>query len=71
MSKPIIATIGLFIGVAYWNDWQNGLYYVTDEKIYSIQQILNNMLKNIEYLSKMRLPWQNPHRLQVRCRRLQ
>ena len=52
MSKPIIATIGLFIGVAYWNDWQNGLYYVTDEKLYSIQQILNNMLKNIEYLTK-------------------
>lgn len=52
MSKPIIATIGLFIGVGYWNDWMNGLYYVTDEKLYSIQQILNNMLKNIEYLSK-------------------
>lgn len=52
ISKPILATIGLFIGVAYWNDWQNGLYYVTDERIYSIQQILNNMLKNIEYLSK-------------------
>lgn len=52
MSKPILATIGLFIGVGYWNDWQNGLYYVTEEKIYSIQQILNNMLKNIEYLSK-------------------
>ena len=52
MSKPILATIGLFIGVGYWNDWQNGLYYVTEEKICSIQQILNNMLKNIEYLSK-------------------
>ncbi|HHV12710.1 MAG TPA: carbohydrate ABC transporter permease [Clostridiales bacterium] len=52
LAKPIIATIGLFIGVAYWNDWQNGLYYVTDDKLYSIQQILNNMLKNIEYLSK-------------------
>ncbi|MDO4284774.1 MAG: carbohydrate ABC transporter permease [Eubacteriales bacterium] len=52
MSKPIIATIGLFIGVAYWNDWMNGLYYITDEELYSIQQILNNMLKNIEYLSK-------------------
>lgn len=71
MSKPIIATIGLFIGVAYWNDWQNGLYYVTDEKIYSIQQILNNMLKNIEYLSKNATSVANPHRLQVRCRRLQ
>jgi putative aldouronate transport system permease protein len=52
VSKPIIATIGLFIGVAYWNDWQNGLYYVTDEKLYSIQQILNNMLRNIQYLSQ-------------------
>ncbi len=52
LSKPIIATIGLFIGVAYWNDWQNGLYYVTNVELYSIQQILNNMLKNIEYLSK-------------------
>lgn len=52
MAKPIIATVGLFIGVAYWNDWTNGLYYVTDAKLYSVQQILNNMLKNIEYLSQ-------------------
>lgn len=52
LSKPIITTIGLFIGLAYWNDWMNGLYYVTDVRLYSIQQILNNMLKNIEYLTK-------------------
>ena len=52
ISKPIIATMALFIGVSYWNDWMNGLYYVTDEKLYSIQQILNNMLKNIQYLSQ-------------------
>lgn len=51
LAKPIIATIGLFIGVGYWNDWTNGLYYVTDTKLYSIQQLLNNMMKNIEYLS--------------------
>ena len=46
-----MATVGLFIGVAYWNDWTNGLYYVTDAKLFSVQQMLNNMLKNIEYLS--------------------
>jgi len=46
-----VATVGLFIGVAYWNDWTNGLYYVTDAKLFSVQQMLNNMLKNIEYLS--------------------
>ena len=52
LSKPIIATVGLFIGVAYWNDWMNGLYYVTDSKLFSIQQLLTNMMKNIQYLSE-------------------
>lgn len=51
LSKPIAVVIGMFIGVGYWNDWTNGLYYVTDNSLYSIQQLLNNMLKNIEYLS--------------------
>lgn len=50
LSKPIAVVIGMFIGVGYWNDWTNGLYYVTDNSLYSIQQLLNNMLKNIEYL---------------------
>ena len=52
MCKPIIATIGLFVGLGYWNDWTNGLYYVTESELFSIQQLLNNMIKNIEYLSK-------------------
>lgn len=51
LSKPIAVVIGMFIGVGYWNDWTNGLYYVTDNSLYSIQQLLNNMLKNIEFLS--------------------
>ena len=52
LCKPIIATIGLFIGLGYWNDWMNGLYYITDAKLFSVQQLLNNMIKNIEFLSK-------------------
>lgn len=52
IAKPIEATAGLFIGLAYWNDWMNGLYYVTDSKLFSIQQLLNNMIRSIEYLSK-------------------
>ena len=30
ISKPILATIGLLVGVGYWNDWYNGLLFVTD-----------------------------------------
>lgn len=51
LSKPMIATIGLMIGLRYWNDWTNSLYYVTDESLYSIQAILNTIISNIQFLS--------------------
>lgn len=48
MATPIIATIALMQGLAYWNDWTNGLYYVTDKNLYSIQQLLNQMISDIK-----------------------
>ena len=52
LSKSIFVTIGIFAGLNYWNDWMNGLYYITDQSKYSIQQLLNVMVKNITYLSQ-------------------
>lgn len=52
LGKPIFVTIGVFSGLNYWNDWTNGLYYISDQSKYSIQQVLNVMVKNIEYLTK-------------------
>jgi putative aldouronate transport system permease protein len=51
ISLPILATVGLFSGLAYWNDWQNGLYYVTESKLYSIQFLLNKMIQDVQFLS--------------------
>lgn len=51
LSKPILATVGLLTAVGYWNDWTNGLYYITDHKLYSVQQLLDQMNKSIKYLS--------------------
>lgn len=51
LSTPIVATVGLLTAVGYWNDWNNGLYYITEEKLYSIQQLLNKMNENINFLS--------------------
>ena len=48
-----MATIGLMVGIAYWNDWINGLYYVSDAKLYSLQQLLNNILRNIQALGSL------------------
>lgn len=52
LGKPIFVTVGVFSGLNYWNDWTNGLYYISDQSKYSIQQVLNVMVKNIEYLTK-------------------
>ena len=51
LSKPILATVGLLMGIAYWNDWQNGLYYLNDAALYSIQNILNRINENISFLA--------------------
>ena len=51
LSKPILATVGLLMGIAYWNDWQNGLYYLNDTKLYSIQNILNRINVNISFIA--------------------
>ncbi len=50
LAKPITASVGLMIGISYWNDWMNGLYYVTDSNLYSVQQILNRMLADARFL---------------------
>ena len=51
LSAPILATIGLMSAVTYWNDWNNGLYYITESNLYSIQQLLNEMNNNINFLA--------------------
>lgn len=50
LAKPTVATIGLFTGITYWNDWTNGLYYINNEKLYSIQQLLMKIMNNIQAL---------------------
>lgn len=47
LSKPILATIGLMLALAYWNNWTNGLYYLDDTSLYSIQNVLNAINNNI------------------------
>lgn len=51
LSLPILATIGLFQIIHYWNDWFNSLIYITDSKLYSLQYLLNKILLNIQFLS--------------------
>ncbi len=51
LSKPMISTVALFSALAYWNDWINGIYYLTRRKdLYTIQNVLNSMMNNVQFL---------------------
>jgi putative aldouronate transport system permease protein len=53
LGKPIIATVGMFCGIAYWNDWYNGMIYLTDYRLFSLQNLLYRMLCDMQYLSSV------------------
>ena len=53
LSKPILATVGLMVGIGYWNDWINGQYYITDPKLYSLQVMLTKIMQNLQLLVNM------------------
>ena len=48
MAKPALATVGLFMALAYWNDWYNAMLYVNDESMYPLQYFLYQKVNNIE-----------------------
>ncbi|GFI46375.1 L-arabinose transport system permease protein AraQ [Lachnospiraceae bacterium] len=52
ISQPVLATIGLFLCFAYWNDWYQSMLYIEDSKLYSLQALLNTILTNIQMLAK-------------------
>lgn len=44
MSKPILATVGLWLAVGHWNSWYNVLLYITDEQKFTLQIVLRRIL---------------------------
>lgn len=52
ISKPVLATIGLFLAFGYWNDWFQAKLYISNDSLYSLQAMLDQMQNNLEYLTK-------------------
>ncbi len=53
LSKPILSTIALMGGIAYWNDWMNSMYYIDNKELYSIQAWLNAVNNSISVLASL------------------
>ena len=52
ISLPVLATIGLFLCFAYWNDWFQSMLYINNQDLYSLQALLNNLMSNVDALAK-------------------
>lgn len=51
ISKPVMATIGMFAAFGYWNDWFQASLYLDDKKLQTLQSMLNKVQESIEYLA--------------------
>ena len=50
LSKPVIATISMFTILAKWNDWNTSLIYIENTKLYTLQYLLQRLLREIQFL---------------------
>ena len=52
LSKPGLATIGMFTTIAYWIDWFLGMLYIIDQKKYPVQTLLWSMQNSLEFMKQ-------------------
>jgi putative aldouronate transport system permease protein len=44
LSRAVIAVVGLFYAVGYWNVWFNALLYIDDNSKFPIQRVLQSFI---------------------------
>ena len=52
LSKPVLATVALFVFLGKWNDWNTSLLYINKEELYSLQYLLQRIMRNIQMLQE-------------------
>lgn len=50
LMKPSLAAVGFMMATTYWNDWQNALLFISDDRKKPLQLLLINIQKSIETL---------------------
>lgn len=52
LQKPILATVALFLAVGHWNDFFTTKLYITDNKLYTLQFLLYELLNQVQAASQ-------------------
>jgi len=54
MSVPAIAALSLFTAVAHWNDFYTTMMYISNEKLYTLQFLLQRILKEVNLIQDIK-----------------
>ena len=50
LAIPALASVTLFTVLAYWNDFQLGLYFIEDSDKFTVQYLLYRIMGNMEFI---------------------
>jgi len=53
LSKPVLASVALFMFLGKWNDWMTSMLYINDDKLISLQYLLQRIMQRTEMLLQM------------------
>lgn len=53
LSKPVLATVALLTLLGKWNDWMTSLLYITENDMFSLQYLLQKILRETEFIEQM------------------
>jgi ABC-type glycerol-3-phosphate transport system permease component len=56
LAKPILATIGLFAAMGYWNEWYRVLLFIDNRKLFTLQFLIMRLQQQADFLSSTMNP---------------
>lgn len=54
LSKPVLATVSLFVAVNHWNDWFSSAYFVSNQNLWTLPTIIVRMLSDNSIMDNMK-----------------
>jgi len=53
LSTPVLASLGFMYLIGKWNDWNTSLIYIHDKDLYSLQYLLQKILREADFIKAM------------------
>lgn len=55
LSLPVFASVGLFVALAFWNDWWLGLMLIDKSELQPLQLLLRSIVSNVDFLASTKI----------------